>query len=66
MNKMEQSELSVFSRKLKQHIPDETLLEKEVQAIADELNGTHAIIHWQFCNEDARIKLKRLYPSISA
>jgi hypothetical protein len=55
---MEQSELSVFRRKLKQHIPDETLLEKEVQAIADELNGTHAIIHWQFCTEDARIKLK--------
>jgi len=63
---MEQSELSVFSRKLKQHIPDETLLEKEVRAITDERNGTHAIIHWQFRTEDARIKLKQLYPSISA
>jgi hypothetical protein len=29
-------------------------------------NGVHSIINWQFRNENARIKLKQLYPSISA
>ncbi|OGO62484.1 MAG: transposase [Chloroflexi bacterium RBG_19FT_COMBO_50_10] len=63
---MAEIELSVFSRKLKQHIPNETILEKEVRAIVGERNSTHAIIHWQFRTEDARIKLLHLYPSISA
>ena len=63
---MAEIELSVFSRKLKQHIPTETILEQEVWAIVDERNGTHAIIRWQFHTDDARIKLIRLYPSISA
>ena len=63
---MAEIELSVFSRRLKQHIPNETSLEKEVQAITDERNGVHSIINWQFRTGDARIKLKQLYPSISA
>ena len=62
---MAEIELSVFSRKLKQHVPTETILENEVRAIVDERNGTHAIINWQFRTEDARIKLIHLYPSIS-
>ena len=62
---MAEIELSVFSRKLKQHIPNDTILEQEVRAIVDERNGTHAIINWQFRTEDARIKLLHLYPSIS-
>ncbi len=62
---MAEIELSVFSRKLKQHVPTETILEQEVRAIVDERNGTHAIINWQFRTEDARIKLIHLYPSIS-
>ena len=63
---MAEIELSVFSRRLKQHIPTETILENEVRAITDERNNVHAIINWQFRTEDARIKLKQLYPSISA
>jgi hypothetical protein len=63
---MAEIELSVFSRKLKQHIPDETLLKTEVQAIVEERNSVHSIINWQFRTEDARIKLKQLYPSVSA
>ena len=62
---MAEIELSVFSRKLKQHIPNGTILEREVQAIMDERNNIHAIIHWQFRTADARVKLKQLYPSIS-
>ena len=63
---MAEIELSVFSRKLKQHISNASILEKEVHAITDERNAVHAIINWQFRTEDARIKLKQLYPSISA
>lgn len=62
---MAEIELSVFSRKLKQHIPTETILENEVRAIVDERNAAHSIINWQFCTDDARIKLIHLYPSIS-
>lgn len=63
---MAEIELSVFSRMLKQHIPGETILAKEVQTITEERNGVHAIINWQFRTKDARIKLLHLYPSISA
>ncbi len=63
---MAEIELSVYSRKLKQHIPTEADLENEVRAITQERNSVHAIINWQFLTEDARIKLKKLYPSISA
>jgi hypothetical protein len=63
---MAEIELSVFSRRLKQHIPNDIILSKEAQAITDERNNVHAIIDWLFRTEDARIKLKQLYPSISA
>lgn len=63
---MAEIELSAFSRSLKLHIPNATILEKEVQAITNERNQTHAIINWQFRTKDARIKLLHLYPSISA
>ena len=63
---MAEIELSVFSRRLKQHIPNEIILVKEVNAITDKRNSVHSIIKWQFRTEDARIKLIKLYPSISA
>ena len=63
---MAEIELSAFSRSLKLHIPNATILEKEVQAITNQRNQTHAIINWQFRTKDARIKLLHLYPSISA
>jgi len=62
---MAEIELSVFSRRLKEHIPDKETLMTEVQALTDERNNNQASINWQFRSEDARIKLKRLYPSIS-
>ena len=63
---MAEIELSAFSRSLKLHIPNATILEKEVQAITNQRNQTHAIINWQFRTKDARIKLLHLYPSLSA
>ena len=61
---MAEIELSVFSRRLKEYIPDHVTLANEVQALTFERNNNHASIDWRFRSEDARIKLKRLYPSI--
>jgi hypothetical protein len=62
---MAEIELSVFSRRLKKHIPNPETLAFEVQAVTDQRNQARAAVDWQFRSEDARIKLKRLYPSIS-
>jgi transposase len=37
---------------------------KEVKAWQTHRNNKEAVINWRFTNEDARIKLKRLYPTI--
>ena len=63
---MAEIELSVFSRKLKQHISNEEDFIAEVDAIVKERNNSKSIINWQFRTKDARIKLKQLYPSISS
>jgi len=39
-------------------------LTTEVEAWQKHRNNKNAKINWQFTNEEARIKLKRLYPSI--
>jgi hypothetical protein len=62
---MAEIELSVFSRRLKKYIPDDESLVIEVQALTDDRNNNHSSIDWRFRTEDARIKLKKLYPSIS-
>lgn len=62
---MAEIELSVYSRRLKDHIPDALQLDREVQSITDERNSSNKGVNWQFRTEDARIKLKQLYPAIS-
>jgi hypothetical protein len=62
---MAEIELSVFGRRLKKYIPDDETLVIEVDALVDDRNGTDATVDWLFRTDDARIKLKRLYPSIS-
>jgi transposase len=62
---MAEIDLSVFSRRLKEYIPDDDTLAEEVFALINERNNNHASIDWQFRTDDARIKLKRLYPSTS-
>lgn len=61
---MAEIELSVYDRRLKDHIPDDVSLAKEVQAITAQRNSANVTVDWQFRTPDARIKLKRLYPSI--
>jgi hypothetical protein len=63
---MAEIELSVWSRRLRRHIPDEEALLGQAQALVEERNGAQATVNWQFRTADARINLKSLYPSYSA
>jgi hypothetical protein len=64
---MAEIELSVLGRQCRdQRIADPTTLMQEVTAWEVERNHRQATISWQFMTADARIKLKRLYPSVDA
>jgi hypothetical protein len=57
-------ELSVLSRQcLNRRLGTIEEVQREVGAWQVARNGAHAQIHWQFTAVDARIKLRRLYPS---
>lgn len=57
-------ELSVLSRQcLDRRIPDEATLKWEVTAWQTWRDRTGGRVDWRFTTDDARIKLKRLYPS---
>jgi hypothetical protein len=59
-------ELSVLSRQcLNRRIPDREALHREVRAWVARRNRRHTTIDWRFTTPDARIKLKRLYPSFA-
>lgn len=63
---MAEIELSVLMRQgLDRRIPDEDTLKREIKAYEDGRNESRATIDWQFTCKDARVKLHRLYPSIS-
>jgi cytidyltransferase-like protein len=58
-------ELSVLNRQcLDRYIPDIATLAQETAAWATKRNSKGATVNWRFTTMDARIKLKRLYPSI--
>ncbi len=62
---MAEIELSVlFGQCLNRRIPDIQILEKEVKAWEYAHNHNLRPINWRFTTQDARIKLKRLYPTI--
>jgi transposase len=63
---MAEIELSVLGRQcLDRRIGKQAELEREVAAWQARRNGQRACIEWRFTTADARIKLKRLYPSIA-
>ena len=63
---MAEIELSVLSRQcLDRRIPDQETLTTEVAAWEAERNESGATVDWRFTTEDARIKLKHLYPVIA-
>ena len=56
-------ELSVLSKQcLDRRIADLEILRQETQAWEHERNAKQTGVDWQFTTEDARIRLKRLYP----
>ena len=60
---MAEIEFSIFSRScLRQRLPDEESLCREVHALELERNRAQARITWRFGILDARAKLHRLYP----
>jgi hypothetical protein len=62
---MAEIELSVLSQQcLNRRIPDATTLVREVAAWQQARNADPRPVNWRFTTADARIKLKRLYPSI--
>jgi hypothetical protein len=63
---MAEIEVSVVLRQLGPRVPDELTLKRKTQTIEQARNQTHATVDWQFRTADARIKLKHLYPSLSA
>lgn len=63
---MAEIELHVLNGQcLNRYIATEEEAITEVEAWQNQRNNKNAKINWQFTNDHARIKLKRLYPSIS-
>lgn len=62
---MAEIELSVLARQcLDRRLADRATLEHEVAAWEARRNASQQTIDWRFTTADARIKLKRLYPTI--
>ena len=62
---MAEIELHVLNTQcLSRHIASIDEIKKEIDAWKNHRNNKNAKIKWQFTNEKARIKLKRLYPSV--
>lgn len=56
-------ELSVLTRQsIKSRLPDMETVEQKAKAWQNRRNQQHLSVNWRFTTEDARIKLRRLYP----
>ena len=63
---MAEIELSILSRQcLNRRISEQAILKAEVKSWEKARNQIEAKMDWQFTTADARIKLKKLYPTIS-
>ena len=59
-----EAELSILTRQgIATRVPDKETLTKQAEEWYKIRNGKDSKIDWQFSSKDARIKLKRLYPS---
>ena len=57
--------ISILSKQcIDRRIPDIHILNQEIAAWEDDYNAKRNAVDWHFNTEDARIKLKRLYPLI--
>ena len=63
---MAEIELYILNHQcLNRYISDKDRIIQEVNAWQKQRNNKEVKINWQFTNENARIKLNRLYPSLS-
>lgn len=63
---MAEIELSVLRRQcLDRRIPDQETLRRETAAWVKRRNTAQATIDWHFTMDDARVKLKKLYPTLN-
>ena len=64
---MAEIEIGVLARQcLDRRIPDQEVLRREVEAWQGQRNRDTVGVDWRFTTEDARIKLKSLYPSMQS
>jgi hypothetical protein len=62
---MVEIEISVLVKQcLKRRLPDMETLEREAKAWCKERNRLGTSVNWRFRTEDARVKLRSLYPSV--
>ena len=62
---MAEISISMLARQcLSRRIPDLDILNKEIEAWSAIQNKNNSPINWQFTTDDARIKLRKLYPHI--
>src|SRR4051812_6174225 len=61
---MAEIELSALGRDLPDRVGDRATLERHVQAWQQRRKAAATTADWQFTAKDARIKLRKLYPTI--
>ena len=62
---MAEIEFSLLSRQcMSERMADRSYLTQEVTAWVENRNSTESAMNWRFTAEDARIKLKHLYPTL--
>jgi hypothetical protein len=62
---MAEIELSVLAKQcLAEHLTSIDNLKEEVQVWVEQRNDCKNTVNWRFTTDDARVKLKRLYPSV--
>jgi len=62
---MAEIELIILSRQcLDRRIPNQGRLKQEIAAWQEKRTAIALPMEWRFTNEDARVKLKKLYPTI--
>jgi hypothetical protein len=62
---MAEIELNVLNKQcLDRRVPHKQTLMNEVEAWHQDRNRRATTVNWQFTTQDARIKLRNLYPSI--
>jgi len=63
---MAEIELSILARQcLNRRIPDENTMIEEVKAWQNDRNNDARPMSWRFNTQDARVKLEKLYPTLS-